>query len=58
MYVACIYMRTYVCTIVTTYINSLGPCVTETLGCGTSHKYTKMHIFYDVKYKCFIKRYH
>ena len=37
-----------------TYIYAYSPCihqcVTKTVGCGTSHKYTNIHNVYSVKY--------
>jgi len=30
--------------------NMMGTCVTKTVVCGTSHKYTNIHSFYSVKF--------
>jgi len=32
------------------YIPLIHKCVTNTVGCGTSHKYTNIYSFYSVKY--------
>ena len=32
------------------YIHYMDPCVTQTIECGKSHKYTILHNFYSVKY--------
>jgi hypothetical protein len=40
------YVHTYIYTYVhtyTVYVHSMEPCVTKTIGCGTSHKYTNIH---------------
>jgi hypothetical protein len=52
-------IHTYIYTYLPTYIPWVHKCVTKTLGCGTSHKYTNIHILCNEKYyKHFIKEYY
>jgi len=45
--------------VIHTYITWVHKCVTKTIGCGTSHKYTNIHNFCSEKYyKHFIKQYY
>ena len=44
------YIHAYIHTGMHTYIPWIHKCVTKTVGCRTSHKFTNIHSFYSVKY--------
>lgn len=51
--------HTYIHTYLPTYILWVHKCITKTIGCGTSHKYTSIYTFCSEKYyKYFIKQYY